>query len=1070
MARTNRQDLFLSIRGDVTDLRTATAAGKTVLNEFGGTAINVLEQVEKKFGEIGAGGLPDIKRTEQAYIESFKRIRDAANAASGTDGASAIGILDANASRQAAEAATVRAAALREVAEAASRADAAEGGASAATRAYAVAASTAAIDAERVAEGLRAQAGVLSTIERQLGTTATAQRRAVVISGEQRAGYQQLSYQLGDISTQYALGASASQIFAAQSAQVVQALQLIGGEGNKVLGFLGGPWGIAITSAVVALTPFVAKLLESNDAIEKGVSQLKTQAAESDASARAKDRFANSVEGVSAALKDQRKVMDDAEKAEQSAAETTNINARATFNKAVATREATKASLQQAIAEAKIAGTIVTPGANGESAAAVEARRRVEALEKQLAEATKSADQAIIDLNRSRIDLAAELADRMSDPMKRIKKFYDDQREAVKAAAEEAGRHGRRVTISVAEQIAAINRLEQAAVKTEQDRQDAERRNSRTSGTLTTFGQPVDGARRTGSFGERRSDHNHQGIDYAVPVGTPVRATAAGAIKFAGERGGYGNLIIVNNGAGTETRFGHLSKIGVQQGQQVAAGDVIGYSGGAPGSPGAGRTSGPHLHYEVRRGGRAVDPFKARFPTDQGAVEDAAASASERLAREREAAERKREVDERKRIENADAYQQLLDQVEGRRLDIARSRVLTIEEAAALDVQQVERGRQDVEQAAQKGVLLGRWTQAQADAVKTIALENSINEQLAIRRREDLARVNRQFEIDQSALAERVNLLRLDGELAKTAGERRAIARQLLAFEQQQVEEALRNRIKNEADPDRRADLQRQLDGVGGEYSRRRAILDQEQGDPLQRYGRDLQRSVGDMDEAMQNVKADGLRELEDGLVGVINGTESVAGAFKSMAASIIADLARIAVRKLILNTLGSSFFGLADGGAIADVPAYADGGLITGPGTGRSDSILALVGGRKPIRVSNGEAIVNERGVRNHWPLIKAINEDRLPKFADGGLVGGFAANPRMPSLRAAEREIYGGRRDRLEADVRVKVDAGPEFDTRVESVATRTVAGAAEPIMAGAQQRTMRDLRRPDLPGGFG
>jgi murein DD-endopeptidase MepM/ murein hydrolase activator NlpD len=94
----------------------------------------------------------------------------------------------------------------------------------------------------------------------------------------------------------------------------------------------------------------------------------------------------------------------------------------------------------------------------------------------------------------------------------------------------------------------------------------------------------------------------HHGTDYAAPVGTPVYATADGVIGFAGERGGYGYLVEVQHPSGYTTRFAHLSRIAVRQGTPVAQGDLIAYSGMT------GLATGPHLHYEVRRHGRPLDP------------------------------------------------------------------------------------------------------------------------------------------------------------------------------------------------------------------------------------------------------------------------------------------------------------------------------------------------------------------------------------------------------------------------------------------------------------------------------
>ena len=89
----------------------------------------------------------------------------------------------------------------------------------------------------------------------------------------------------------------------------------------------------------------------------------------------------------------------------------------------------------------------------------------------------------------------------------------------------------------------------------------------------------------------------------AGPVGSPIFATGDGVVVFAGWQSGYGNLIKVQHELGTETRYGHLSKIKVKVGQKVSQGSLIGAMGNT------GRSTGPHLHYEVRVNGRAVNPM-----------------------------------------------------------------------------------------------------------------------------------------------------------------------------------------------------------------------------------------------------------------------------------------------------------------------------------------------------------------------------------------------------------------------------------------------------------------------------
>jgi hypothetical protein len=95
-------------------------------------------------------------------------------------------------------------------------------------------------------------------------------QKVIASAGAQRQGMQQLGYQLGDIATMYSLGARPAQIFASQIGQVTQAVQLMGGGTSRVAAFLGGPWGIALSVGVIALSPFIAKLFEAEDAL-KGV-------------------------------------------------------------------------------------------------------------------------------------------------------------------------------------------------------------------------------------------------------------------------------------------------------------------------------------------------------------------------------------------------------------------------------------------------------------------------------------------------------------------------------------------------------------------------------------------------------------------------------------------------------------------------------------------------------------------------------------------------------------------------------------------------------------------------------
>lgn len=123
---------------------------------------------------------------------------------------------------------------------------------------------------------------------------------------------------------------------------------------------------------------------------------------------------------------------------------------------------------------------------------------------------------------------------------------------------------------------------------------------------MPRFMLPVAG-RASSGYGARfdpiqHKEINHPGFDLAAPTGTTVDAAAAGTVTHAGPAGTYGNLITIDHGGGVETRYAHLSATSVKAGDQVVAGQPIGAVGTT------GYSTGPHLHFEVRRDGHAIDP------------------------------------------------------------------------------------------------------------------------------------------------------------------------------------------------------------------------------------------------------------------------------------------------------------------------------------------------------------------------------------------------------------------------------------------------------------------------------
>ncbi|MEO1552570.1 MAG: M23 family metallopeptidase [Pseudomonadota bacterium] len=136
------------------------------------------------------------------------------------------------------------------------------------------------------------------------------------------------------------------------------------------------------------------------------------------------------------------------------------------------------------------------------------------------------------------------------------------------------------------------------------------------SSTKFLMKTPINGARLSSRFGKRRHPISgytrlHKGTDFAAPTGTPIYAAGNGVVERSSRYGGYGHYIRIRHAKGYKTAYAHLSRYarGVKSGRRVKQGQIIGYVGST------GASTGPHLHYEVYRNGKAVDVMRLKLPT-----------------------------------------------------------------------------------------------------------------------------------------------------------------------------------------------------------------------------------------------------------------------------------------------------------------------------------------------------------------------------------------------------------------------------------------------------------------------
>jgi murein DD-endopeptidase MepM/ murein hydrolase activator NlpD len=160
--------------------------------------------------------------------------------------------------------------------------------------------------------------------------------------------------------------------------------------------------------------------------------------------------------------------------------------------------------------------------------------------------------------------------------------------------------------------------------------------------------RPVDGE-LSSPYGLRRDPlrkrrvRRHNGVDLVARRGSPVHAAGAGLVVRAGRLGGYGRVVYVDHGGGLQTRYAHLQKILVEEGTFVTAGTLVGEVGSS------GRTTGPHLHFEVRQAGRPIEPDWLLALLSRSAVDEADAAPDRQPARARNRDRARRRDKDRKR-------------------------------------------------------------------------------------------------------------------------------------------------------------------------------------------------------------------------------------------------------------------------------------------------------------------------------------------------------------------------------------------------------------------------------------
>jgi hypothetical protein len=888
---------------------------------------------------------------------------------------------------------------------------------------------------------------------------ANAGREQTHMMAGQRMGMQQLGFQLGDVATMYQLGARPAQIFASQIGQITQAVQLMSGGTSKFASFLGGPWGIALSLGLIALAPFVGKLFESGDALDESTDKLRKDAQETENTRQAKEVFGRTVEGVTAALRDNREALDKLADSGKTAARQALEEAVAQSMKAKSVRETTKALLEQARVEEQAVADAARFAGTGGDAAQVgvrRARERVTELDRQIEEAEKAVTEADAQIQEALSRRVVELGDRSE--VEKIGDRYDALIDKTRARALEEGKVG----TELFRQVEALRDQRDAEVKLAQERNRA--------------------SNRTGPAGVSTFRSREQAIGIAGRELQQRGLRVGENVQFGGVRGnhpGMGNEahgkfaidVDVEGSDSTPTapnirsKYDQLARSYQQRGYKVLwAGWVYDAGGNGPTRriPAGQDQHYGHMHVE------APQTIIGK-PTQAGA--DTAAR------QEENAAERQ-----------GDFIQRVVDQAATRGVPQAQS--LTA---------QMEKVRDDFRRQFDRDMDFGEWltvgnalSSAQAREiaqnfdeayVKPLARlrelqgKTGIEREIANRQLMEQDKIGRQLTETEKALIDTAtrdeDLLNRKGQiLEEVHGPLEEYATQLRVLNELLNEGAISQTEFNARVGDLGAQARDFKGGLSGTDSQGRSFADQadreeaestrdeqlaqletflEQGTILEGEAAAIRLAIWrDYQNRLKEVDAgrlDNARSFFNQLSGLQNSKiKELAVVGKAAAITTATIDAYVAINKALatlpppFNIAMAAAIGATALANVASIAGLKDGGWVRGPGGPRDD--------RVPIRASSGEFMVNAAAASRNAALLEAINS--------GASVGGI----RRVEMTAGASGGAG------RGGVQVHNYAGVEVETR-ENLSTGEVEVMIGRAIAKETPRLVaRQLQDPSSP----
>lgn len=911
---------------------------------------------------------------------------------------------------------------------------------------------------------------LLEVEEQALDSATRAQTRHNGVNGQARMGMQQLGFQLGDMATMWSLGAKGSQIFASQLGQTVQAVQLMGGESNKFLRFLGGPWGIALSVAAIVLTPLIGKLFEAGNAVDDLVAKQAKEAQAARDQETANRIWANSLDGVREAIRANKKALDEMADSGKTAARRAFEGAIAAAEHAKRVREDTAALLKNAEAQelalrAQVAGS--GGGSMRDSGAAAEltiVEGRLKDIRAQLA----GADQAIVDADANLKEAQGRrLAELFSaDAVDKIKRTYDDPRTGLIALAGQQATAEEQVNGTLKRRVELLAKERDAKVKAAQD---AEKDPPKNAGGTAIFDAQISSFFDTAAKYRGLSETRNKGVLEALfteanmtldPEKTAWCAAFVNAVLATNGVKGTGSLA-----ASSFLNFGKDDTRSPQKGDIAVV-----KSGGSP--------SGQHVGFV-----ESVDA-KGNVRVLGGNTGDRVGSATygknDILAIRRpptpSEAAKAGETTADKALKAQNDFEEQLAQLHVAQLQAELQNVLGAQAKAKAAEEQIQAEEDRAKTAIQNNLEEGKY----GDATSQLAQERAKQltdavEQTAAAKRTTLATQNlmRSLQEGDERLAQlsqfKVEELQHVEKYARTAEERRDIQLQILDLEyaeKQRHLEVAKNLELMAGNYAKAAEIQDQINNLPKEKARDQQDAKDATKSPWEAYLDELPKTVGEIDEALEKAAVGGLQKFNDGLLDVLMHSDSLKDAWHNMGAlihsvaeQILSDLLRLAEREAMMALFGGGqqqgAAGGGGGGSIWGTIINGIGsaaGAIFGGGGGSSSAGSSGGGGgggwfglaSGTEHASGGWTWVGENGKE----LVRLPSGSKVSPAAESRRMAAAANDVRpvfSPTIhndfRGADAAAVGAitaRLDQFEADMPGKVvkywtDARERFAIRV-------------------------------------